>query len=79
MKLPKLKPGQVVKVTVVDHCKGTYPIPRLLTFDVIGKVVESHKDCLVLSDWCQTDGSIDGNTELTALIASAIKKVRILK
>lgn len=74
-----LKLGQTVRLTIIDHCQGSYPIDGPLTFNVYGEIIEVEKDYVTVAHWIATDGQLNEDTEVIVVLKAAIKGIKILK
>lgn len=75
-KSKKIKVGDVVRLTIVDHCiPATLTQPQNLHFHVYGRIVRIKGDFLAIASWMEADGAIDHNSEGFEIILSAIKEV----
>ena len=81
----RLRRGQVVAVTFLDHVQGG---GKPILFTVYGKLVAVHKDSLTVSTWtyAETGTAVkdaydfkDGNNVQFTLVRSAITRVQHLK
>jgi hypothetical protein len=79
MKLVKLKIAQEVRLTILDHAKGPYPMPDAPSFDVYGKIVDINPVTVTVAHWVDPAGQLDTNTELAILLRSAITKVKVFR
>lgn len=78
MRQVKVKLNDVLHIEILDHCKGSHPIPGPMVFDVYGKVVEIGNDHITLAYWLSKEKD-DPNTELLVILKSAITGLRKLK
>lgn len=77
----KVKVGDIVKVTFLDHCAiqgGDTPLVPL-RFETYGRVIVAHKDYLTLATWIDPAGSVDDNTETFVILRSTIEQLRRLR
>lgn len=74
----KIRNGDILFITVLDHCQGPPPIEPL-SFEVYGRVVEIKPGHISVASWIATDHSLDSNTEIFVVLRSAILEARILK
>lgn len=75
----KFNVGDVVELIFLDHCTGSYPISGPVAIKTIGQVVEIHKGHVTISHWLYPNDMLDHNAEVSIIIKSTIKKVRVLK
>ena len=74
-----MKLGDEIKLTIWDHCKGPGTIKVPMEFNVYGKVVAIDANSVILASWIDPAGTVDDNTEVFAIVRSAIRKVKVLK
>jgi len=76
----KIKVGDEVRLTIVDHAMMSYPVEGLPVFNVYGKILEENPEYLVIGHWTEVeDNKADENTEVYVIIRSAIKEVRVFE
>lgn len=76
----KLKLGEPVKITFLDHCSrpgldGSGP----MLFDAYGILVEDEPEYYTVAAWIGPDLVVDQNTEMYVILKSTVKAKRRLK
>ena len=82
MKATKIKVGDEVRVTILDHCMRPYAgkgHKAGLTFNVYGMVIGFKDGCIQVAPWIEASGEVDGNTETFDLVLGAVLQIAVLK
>lgn len=70
--------GDFVKAIIYDHGMRSGSLAPPLEFEVSGKFIAHDKTQIVLSNWIETNNTIDENTEHLSIIKGAVKTFKRL-